>query len=234
MYNFSKIILLKKVFLDFQNFPEWGRRINATNTKTNGTSESWPPHFRSCASWLGLGWGSHMVVLQITVIGYFFIYINRYIEKNIGKKRVLVKRTRLKFKDFHWSYKPILILFVDWASYSNLLYFGSHILSHTFLNSRPYISLVASKIFMFEKQSNGSQAPSIFYPGKNSRSKGSREKINHAVKDICAAKIHSAMFPMAQLTSDSSEIFVITGDRFPYRKNVLQQLNWMKRRTVND
>ena len=32
--------------------------------------------------------------------------------------------------------------------------------------SRPYISLVASKIFMFEKQSNGSQAPSISPPGK--------------------------------------------------------------------
>ena len=166
MYNFSKIILLKKVFLDFQNFPEWGRRINATNTKTNGTSVSWPPHLWSCAPWVGLGWGSHMVVLQITVIGYFFIYINRYIEKNIGKKRVLVKWSRLKFKDFHWSYKPNLILFVDWASYSNLLYFGPHILSHTFLNSRPYISLVASKIFMFEKQSNGSQAPSISPPGK--------------------------------------------------------------------
>ena len=47
-------MLFEVVFLDFQNFPKWGRRINDTDTKMNGISKWWPPHCLGWSLWPGL------------------------------------------------------------------------------------------------------------------------------------------------------------------------------------
>ena len=55
------------VFLDFQNFPKWGRRINATNTKMNGISESQVKIGPQSARWQGLRVKKAMICIYTDV-----------------------------------------------------------------------------------------------------------------------------------------------------------------------